>query len=100
MSLAFVGVLAYEVQIVGPDLRTDGDHGYIAPRVLGVNAIPVQATTLDTGEVAEMLYLGGNADLYVLVDVCDNDRVDYISVSTQRLVVIDEVTCPDTGASQ
>jgi len=95
MSLIFIGVLAYEVQIVGPDLRVDGDHGYIAPRVLGVNAIPVQATTLDTGEVAEMLYLGGNADLYVLVDVCDNDRVDYVSVSTQRLVVIDEITCPD-----
>ena len=94
MSLIFIGVLAYEVHIVGPDLRTDGDHGYIAPRVLGVNAIPVQATTIETGEVSEVLYMGGNADLYVLVDVCDNDRVDYVSVSTQRLVVIDEVTCP------
>ena len=95
MTFLFLGELTYEVQIVGPDLRVDGDHGYIAPRVLGVNAIPVQATTLETGEVAEVLYLGGNADLYVLVDVCDNDRVDYVSVSTQRLVVIDEVTCPD-----
>ena len=93
MSLIFVGELAYEVQIVGPDLRTDGDHGYLAPRVLGVNAIPVKATTLGTGEVSEVLYLGGNADLYVLVDVCDNDRVDYVSVSTQHLVVIDEVSC-------
>lgn len=99
MSLVFIGVLAYEVQIVGPDLRTDGDHGYIAPRVLGVNAIPVQATTIETGEVSEVLYLGGNADLYVLVDVCDNDRVDYVSVSTQRLVVIDEVTCPNAEVS-
>lgn len=95
MSSAFIGVLAYEVQIVGPDLRTDGDHGYVAPRVLGVNAIPVEATTIETGEVAEVLYMGGNADLYVLVDVCDDDRVDYVSVSTQRLVVIDEVTCPN-----
>jgi len=96
MSFMFVGELAYEVQIVGPDLRVDGDHGYLAPRVLGVNAIPVQATSLATGEVTEVLYLGGNGDLYLLVDVCDNDRVDYVSVSTQRLVVIDEVTCPDT----
>ena len=100
MSFIFVGELAYEVQIVGPDLRVDGDHGYLAPRVLGVKAIPVQATTLSTGEVAELLYLGGNGDLYLLVDVCDNDRVDYVSVSTQRLVVIDVVTCPDPEVSQ
>lgn len=100
MSLLFVGELAYEVQIVGPDLRVDGEHGYIAPRVLGVNAIPVQATTIETGEVADLLYLGGNGDLYLLVDVCDNDRVDYVSVSTQRLVVIDEVICPEGEVSQ
>jgi DNA-binding NarL/FixJ family response regulator len=96
MTFIFIGVLTYEVQIVGPDLRTDGEHGYVAPRVLGVNAIPVQASNLNTGEVADKLYLGGNADLYILVDVCDNDRVDYVSVSTQRLVVIDEVTCRDS----
>lgn len=99
MTFAFIGVLAYEVQTVGPDLRTDGVHGYVAPRVLGVNAIPVQATEVDTGEVSEVLYLGGNADLYILVDVCDNDRVDYVSVGAHRLVVIDEVTCPDTEGS-
>jgi DNA-binding NarL/FixJ family response regulator len=99
MTFIFLGVLTYEVQIVGPDLRTDGEHGYVAPRILGVNAIPVQASNLNTGEVAELLYLGGNADLYILVDVCDEDRVAYVSVSTQRLVVIDEVTCPETHAS-
>jgi DNA-binding NarL/FixJ family response regulator len=96
MTFIFIGVLAYEVQMVGPDLRFDGEHGFLAPRVLGVNAIPVEANNINTGEVSEVLYLGGNADLYILVDVCDNDRVDYVSVSTQRLVVIDEITCLDT----
>ena len=97
-SLLFIGVLSYEVFFVGPDLRTDGEHGYIAPKVLGVNAVPVEAHNIDTGEVSEVLYLGGNADLYVLVDVCDGDRVDYVSVGTRKLVVIDEVTCPDAAA--
>jgi CheY-like chemotaxis protein len=40
-----------------------------------------------------VLYLGGNADLYVLVDPCNDDEVEFVSVGSQRLVVIDEVTC-------
>ena len=91
--LAFLGVLAYEVFIVGPDLRTDGEHGLLTPRVLGINAQPVMAFSVDTGEANEYLYLGGNADLYVLVDPCDEGRVDMVSVGSQRLVVIDEITC-------
>lgn len=94
---AFVGILGYEVLIVGPDLHTDGEHGLLAPRVLGVNAQPIRAINVDDGSEAEMLYLGGNADLYVLVDPCDDDRVDYVSVGAHRLVVIDEVTCEPTG---
>jgi DNA-binding NarL/FixJ family response regulator len=97
-TFAFMGVLAWEVIVVGPDLRTDGEHGYIAPRVLGLNAIPVRAYNVNTGDVSEVLYLGGNADLYVLVDVCDDRRVDYVSVGAHRLVIIDEITCPaDAG---
>ena len=91
--LAFVFVLAYEVMIVGPDLRTDGEHGLLTPRVLGINAQPVIAFDVDTGEATEYLYLGGNADLYVLVDPCDDDNVFYVSVGATRLLVIDEVAC-------
>ena len=46
------------------------------------------------GEAREVLYLGGNADLYVLVDPCDDDTVELVSVGSTRLVVIDEVSCP------
>lgn len=98
--LAFMGVLTYEVFVVGPDLRTDGEHGFIAPRILGMNATPVRAYNVDTDEVSEVLYLGGNADLYVLVDVCQGNRVDYVSVGAHRLVVIDEVTCPPDTAGE
>lgn len=93
--LLFFGLLAYETLVVGPDLRTDGEHGYIAPRVLGIRAQPMHALNVDTGEQSDLLYLGGNADLYILVDPCDNDRVDYVSVGAHRLTVIDEITCPD-----
>ena len=99
VSAVFIGLLGYEVLVSGPDLRTDGVHGYLAPRILGVTAQPVRAVTLDSGETNDVLYLGGNADLYVLVDVCGEDEeVDYISVSTQRLEVIDEITCPSSAA--
>lgn len=94
----FIAVLSYEVFVVGPDLRADGEHGLIAPRVLGVNAIPVRAVNVDTEESNDVLYLGGNADLYVFVDPCDNDRVDYVSVGSHRLVVIDEVICAPDGS--
>ena len=97
VSAVFITLLGYEVLVSGPDLRTDGVHGYLAPRILGVTAQPVRAVTLDTGETNEVLYLGGNADLYVLVYVCDDNAVDYVSVSTQRLEVIDEITCPSSA---
>jgi hypothetical protein len=47
---------------------------------------------VDSGQERELLYLGGNADLYVLVDHCD-DAVHYVSVGATRLQVIDELTC-------
>ena len=93
--VAFFGVLSYEVFIVGPDLRSDGEHGWLSPRVLGLNAQPVTVFNVDTEEVEEYLYLGGNADLYVLVDPCDDDRVDLLPVGSHHLSVIDEVTCPE-----
>ncbi len=47
-----------------------------------------------------MLYLGGNADLYVLVHPCDGDTVEFVSVGSTRLVVIDEVACDVDSAPE
>ncbi len=91
----FLGLVSAEGFLVGPDLRTGGEGGYLAARVLGFNAQPMRAFDVDSGgEAREVLYLGGNADLYVLVDPCNDDTVEMVSVGSTRLVVIDEVTCP------
>jgi hypothetical protein len=39
------------------------------------------------------LYLGGNADLYVLYDPCV-ETVRFVPVGSSRVMFIDEVTCP------
>ncbi len=90
---AFLALLSYEVAVRGPEFDERGEVGWIAPGVLGFNAQPVAVTIVDDGSVTEMLYLGGNADLYVFVDPCDGDRVDYVSVGATRLTAIDQVRC-------
>ena len=56
----------------------------------------MRAFDVDSGsEAREVLYLGGNADLYVLVDPCNDDSVELVSVGSTRLVVIDEITCSE-----
>jgi hypothetical protein len=47
------------------------------------------------GECAQLgaLYLGGNADLYVLYDPCV-ETVRFVPVGSSRVMFIDEVTCP------
>jgi DNA-binding NarL/FixJ family response regulator len=93
----FLTILSTEALLTGPDLRPDGAHGILAPRVLGFSAQPMQAFEVDGSRAPrEVLYLGGNADLYVLVDPCDEDTVEFVSVGSTRLVVIDEVAC-ETG---
>jgi len=92
--IVFMAVLAGETIFIGPDLDTGGAGGWIAPRILGFKAQPMQAFDVDAGgEPREVLYLGGNADLYVLVDPCEDNTVELVSVGSTRLVVIDEVTC-------
>jgi CheY-like chemotaxis protein len=92
--LAFLTVLTVEATVIGPDFGPSGARGFIAPTVLGFSAQPMQANDVnEAGPPREVLYLGGNADLYVLVDPCNDDEVEYVSVGSQRLVVIDEVTC-------
>jgi hypothetical protein len=39
------------------------------------------------------LYLGGNADLYVLYDPCE-EAVKLVPVGSSRVEVIDQVICP------
>ena len=39
--------------------------------------------------------MSGDADLYVLVDPCNDDTVELVPVGSTRLVVIDEITCPE-----
>jgi len=92
----FMAVLGGETLLVGPNLGPGGAGGYIVPRVLGFKAQPMLAYDVESGgEPREVLYLGGNADLYVLVDPCNDDEVDFVSVGSRRLVAIDEITCPD-----
>ena len=99
-----LGVIGGESLFVGPQFGTSGAGGFIAPKVLGFNAEPVLARNLDTDETRELLYLGGNADLYVLIDPCNDNNVEYVSVGSHKLEVIDEITCasdgPDEGAAR
>ncbi len=67
--ILFLLTLGAEVLIMGPDLRPDGLHGFLAPKVLGFRAKPVILYDLEEKhEPLGALYLGGNADLYVLYD--------------------------------
>ncbi len=92
--LVFLTVLSIEALVVGPRFDSTGAQGFIAPSVLGFSARPMLAIDVDGArQPREVLYLGGNADLYILVDPCDGTAVEYVSVGSTRLVVIDEVAC-------
>jgi hypothetical protein len=50
--------------------------------VLGFSAQPITATTVDGSRSPfDTLYLGGNADLYVLYNPC-TDVVEFVSVGS------------------
>jgi DNA-binding NarL/FixJ family response regulator len=92
--VVFLLILGTEVLVMKPDLRTDGLHGILAPQVLGFSAKPIMLYDLEEKhEPVGALYLGGNADLYVLYDPCA-EIVRLIPVSLSRVEHIDEVTCP------
>jgi hypothetical protein len=93
VMLVFLLVLGMEVLILGPDLRADGIHGVLAPTVLGLRARPVMLYDLEERqEPLGALYLGGNADLYVLYDPC-TETIRFVPVGSSRVGQIDEVTC-------
>ena len=91
--ILFLLALGAEVLIMGPDLRPDGLHGILAPRVFGFKATPVLLYDLDEKyEPLGALYLGGNADLYVLYDPCA-ETVRLVPVGASRVELIDRVEC-------
>ena len=91
--IVFLLALGAEVLVVGPDLRADGLHGILAPKVLGFRASPVMLYDLDEQhEPLGALYLGGNADLYVLYDPCA-ETVRLVPVGASRVELIDRVDC-------
>lgn len=85
---------------IGPQFDTQGVDGLLAPRFFGFGAQPVLVTDVD-GELPARgrLYFGGNADLYVLVDPCNENEIEFVSVGAHRLVVADEVTCAAPGGN-
>lgn len=96
--LLFLAMLGAETILIGPDLRRDGAGGLLAPRVLGFKAQPMQVYDLEgDGEPRDLLYLGGNADLYVLADPCNDNTIELVSVGRHRLVVTDEIECSAGG---
>ena len=95
MLVACLAALTVEVMAVGPHFGTKGAEGIIAPTVLGFRVQPMRWIDVDAdGKEQDVLYLGGNADLYVLIDPCNDDETLFVSVGATRLVVIDEVSCP------
>jgi hypothetical protein len=94
LLIAFFAVVTIEVMFLGPQFGTKGAEGFIAPTVLGFRAQPMSWIDLESdGKQQDVLYLGGNADLYLLVDPCNDDKTLFISVGASRLIVIEEVTC-------
>mgnify|MGYP001819257116 FL=1 len=89
-----LSVLSSEALIVGPQFDARGVDGVLAPRFFGFGAHPVLVTDV-SGELEprERLYLGGNADLYVLVDPCNDNAIEMVSVGSSRIDVIAEVSC-------
>jgi hypothetical protein len=92
--VVFLVALGGEVLVEGPDLRADGMHGILAPQVLGFSAKPMMLYDLDGQfEPLGALYLGGNADLYVLYDPC-KEEVNLVPVGSSRVRLVDEIVCP------
>ena len=92
--LVLLIALGIELETVGPDLRADGLHGVLAPFVFDFAAQPVMVFDLaGESEPLGALYLGGNADLYVLYNPCE-EVVEFVPVGSSRIRFVDRVPCP------
>jgi hypothetical protein len=90
--VVFLLALGAEVLLLGPDLRADGLHGILAPRLLGFRAIPVMIYDLEEDrEPQGALYVGGSK-IHVLYDPC-TESVRLVPVGGVRLQLIDRVDC-------
>ena len=97
LVLLLMLVLSAEVFLRGPDLRTDELHGIIAPKVLDLSARPVIIYDLDEKhKPLGALYLGGNADLYVLYDPFKK-TVRFVPVGSSRVEFVDKLQRPSGG---
>ena len=95
VAFAVLFVLGGEALLRGPGFDSRGVNGILMHRLIGFRAQPVLHTDVGgDNSTREVLYLGGNADLYVFVDPCNDNEVDFVSVGSSRLENIDEVTCP------
>jgi len=93
LILVLLTVITFEV-LEGPDLRTDGMHGFLAPKALGLSARPAIIHDLDEKhKPLPALYLGVKANLYVLYDPCDK-VVRLIPVVSSRVKMVEKVECP------
>jgi DNA-binding NarL/FixJ family response regulator len=90
----FVLVLSVEITVIGPDLRTDGVHGLVAPWVLGIRAQPVWVIPDDKDKKPfGALHLGGAGGVYVFYDPCERE-VEQFSNSDVELENREVVKCP------
>jgi DNA-binding NarL/FixJ family response regulator len=90
----FISALGIEVLIRGPEFGAKGAEGGLVTKFMGFRAQPVIITDVDGAlPVRQRLYLGGNGDLYILVDPCNSDKVEMVSVGSSRIEVIDEISC-------
>lgn len=94
IGLLFLAALGGEVLIKGPAFGENGAEGVLVPKFMGFRAQPAIVADVDGAlPVRQRLYLGGNADLYVFVDPCNDDQIEMVSVGSSRIVIVDEISC-------
>jgi hypothetical protein len=47
----------------------------------------------DNARLERTTQAGRNADLYVLIDPCDDDKIEMVSVGSSRIEIVDEISC-------
>ncbi|MGI9611327.1 MAG: hypothetical protein ACR2QO_00340 [Acidimicrobiales bacterium] len=94
ITVLFLTGLSGEVLLRGPAFNERGVDGGLVNRFLGFRAQPAIVTDVDGAlPVRQRLYLGGNADLYVFVDPCNDDKIEMVSVGSSRIDIVDEISC-------
>ena len=94
IALLSLSALSAEVLVRGPSFGEKGADGFLVPKFMGFSAQPAIVTDEEGAlPVRQRLYLGGNADLYVFVDPCNNDKIEMVSVGSSRIEIVDEISC-------